>query len=93
MVHIGPNIVINPKASETPNAKPQFVVTKEIMALFESKERVNRDDLSLLARHIDHKWKDVGKALEHSDGELNAFERDYEKDGFREVYCITLYFN
>lgn len=85
MVHIGPNIVINPKPSETTNAKPQFVVTKEITALFESKQRVNRDDLSFLARHIDEKWKDVGKALELSNGELSAFEHDYKEDGVTEV--------
>lgn len=83
-VHIGPNVVINP-IHAPPKSTKSHVVTREIMALFDSKERVTRNDLSFVSRHIDDKWKDVGKALLHSEGELNAFQRDYEDDGFQEV--------
>lgn len=87
MVHIGPNVVINPP-TKSPSKTSQFVITQEILNLFESKERVTRNDLSFVAQHINEKWKDVGKALQCSDGELNAFEHDYKKDGLREVWFI-----
>lgn len=86
VVHIGSNIVINPKPQnfEKDNVK-RGMVTDEIRALFRNNRRVCRDDLIFVAQHIDDKWKKVGKALEHSDGELSAFEHDYERDGLTEV--------
>lgn len=84
-VHIGPNVIIHQKLSEPSNTTSQFVVTKEILDVFENKQPVNRNDLSFVAQHIDDKWKYVGKALGNSDGVLHAFEHDYKQDGLREV--------
>lgn len=92
MVHIGPQVIINSasKHTETTN-KSQYVITKEICGLFENKQRVSRHDLSFVSQHIDDKWKDVGKALELSVGELNGFEHDYKKDGLREVWLRLIF--
>lgn len=86
MVHIGPNVVINSSSSKEPemNHSEQYTVTREICALFKNMGRVSRDDLLFISKHIE-KWKDVGRALEYSDGELNAFQHDYKEDGLNEV--------
>lgn len=86
VVHIGPKVTINTggKVRKTSD-NTQNIITEEVNALFLRKDRVHRNDLVFVAQHIDEKWKHVGKALEYSDGELIAFEHDYEKDGLNEV--------
>jgi hypothetical protein len=54
--------------------------------LLESKQQVTREHIRLVAPHVGEHWREVGRALNLTDGRLEQIEQDRYKEGMREVF-------
>ena len=90
-VQIGQNVTINISKKDTQTGLKQrqtVVKTKEIDILFACTDPVTREHLNFISSHIGEGWKDVGRNLKFSDGQIFQFEKNYLVDGIKEV-CTT----
>ncbi|XP_067002410.2 protein immune deficiency [Anabrus simplex] len=89
------NITVNPQTSkpspermEKPVEKP-----KAVAELIKSSDTATEDDLDIVACHVGYGWKSLGKKLGFSEGQLEQFEENRERDkaDFKEmVYQMLL---
>lgn len=85
-IHIGSNIVLNYNASSDKSKfKGKGMSKKEFVKLFAENRRVTRDDIGVVSKHLDEKWKDVGRQLDYTDGQLAQFELNYGHLNISEV--------
>jgi len=68
------------------------IMTVTVFAgLLESKQRVTRDHIRLIAPHVGQNWKEVGRTLKLTDGRLEQIEQDHYKEGMKEVFETFAY--
>ncbi|XP_022915359.1 protein immune deficiency [Onthophagus taurus] len=86
-VQIGKSITYNiqKKESKDESEKKQYQKTKTITKLFDCKERVNEDDLMFVSTHVGEGWRDIGRKLKYSDGQIYQFEETHRIKGIKEV--------
>lgn len=90
MVHIGSNIVVNPVTSSEKSANKTAKQTDLIKKLFNSSMHMQHGHISFVAKHIDKNWKNVGRALGYSEGQITQFELNHNQLGVEEVYIFYL---
>lgn len=83
MIHIGSNIVINCNKPKPPNKN--YTLTSEIKRLFENDDSVRRPQLSFVSKYIGKNWRNVGRILGYSEGQMDQFEINQEVHGIEEV--------
>jgi hypothetical protein len=58
--------------------------------LQESKQKVTREHIRLVAPHVGEHWREVGRMLNLTDGRLEQIEQDHYKEGMKEVFeCFS----
>lgn len=83
-VHVGPNIVIN-YGNEKQNRNNIREPDNEIKKFFCNCEPLSRKHLTFISKHIDEKWKKVGRKLGYSEGQMAQFVLNHKELGYEEV--------
>lgn len=75
------NNVIDSKTSASKPVKQTDLIKK----LFSSTMRIEQCHISFVAKHIDNNWKNIGRALGYSEGQITQFELNHKQLGIEEV--------
>lgn len=85
MVHVGPNIVVNAVLDSEKSANKTVKLTDQIKKLFNSTICIKPVHISYVAKHISKNWKDIGRRLGYSEGQITQFELNHKQLGIEEV--------
>ncbi|GJQ86380.1 imd [Trypoxylus dichotomus] len=86
-VHIGKSISYNIHKSPTRFEEKQrhFEKTEAINRILKSTLQVSTDHIMYVSSHVGEGWKDVGRLLDYSDGQIYQFEETHIIRGVKEV--------
>nr|CAD7440976.1 unnamed protein product [Timema bartmani]CAD7454704.1 unnamed protein product [Timema tahoe] len=70
---------------ESRSGRKTSLVKEEYKALRDSTDVVTQDEIDSIKIHIGVGWKDLGRRLDYSDGQLDQFYLDFEKLNMKEV--------
>ncbi|XP_054278142.1 uncharacterized protein LOC128996721 [Macrosteles quadrilineatus] len=90
-VHIGDEIVQTyniqqnynariPKKEEKSSEKKKVIKTSQVEAVLQSNVTLESAHIAYLSNHFGKKWRDIGKPLEFSNGDLDIIENKCEND-------------
>nr|AFK75938.1 IMD-like protein [Schistocerca gregaria] len=85
-LQIGPNITINMASKQQKSPKMSTRrIPRDVEEMFRSTVPVTEEDLETVSSHVGRGWRQVGRRLNFTDGELDQFKADYTLDGRKEV--------
>lgn len=90
-VHVGAKVTYNVLNRSEKTEKPEIIETNAIKILRNNSNPLTEQDLLFVAAHIDERWRDIGRALNYSDGQIEQFFINNNNYGIKEV--LTLFYN
>lgn len=64
--------------------------TYDVNRLLDSKLLISREHIDIISTHLGASWREIGKALGYSNGQLDNFQEDNKTSGNKEV-SITIF--
>ncbi|XP_018566553.1 uncharacterized protein LOC108907381 [Anoplophora glabripennis] len=83
-IHVGAKVTYNLNRCEK-TEKPDIIETSAIKILRNNPNPLTQEDLSFVATHIDERWRDIGRVLNFSDGQIEQFFINNNSYGIKEV--------